>query len=61
MSTGMARHVWGTKAKPSGVGALAALLFEQAAQYKVIKTKFAISMIAVAPARESTKASFASW
>ena len=30
-------------------------------QYKIIKIKSAISMIAVTPATESTKASLASW
>jgi hypothetical protein len=37
------------------------LLFEQGAQYKISKTKLSISMIAVTPATESTKASLASW
>jgi hypothetical protein len=38
-----------------------ALLFEQVAQYKIIKIKFVASMIAVTPATASTKASLASW
>ena len=36
-------------------------LSERCSQYKIIKIKFAISMIAVTPATESTKASLASW
>src|SRR6516164_2532304 len=51
----------GDKAKPSGVGAPTALLFEQVAQYRIIKIKLSISMIAVTAATESTKASLASW
>jgi hypothetical protein len=38
-----------------------ALLFEQVAQYKIIKIKFVASMIAITPATASTKASLASW
>ena len=38
-----------------------ALLFEQVAQYRIIKIKLSISMIAVTAATESTKASLASW
>jgi hypothetical protein len=37
-----------------------ALLFEEGAQYKINKIKPSISMIAVTPATESTKASLAS-
>ena len=51
----------GDKATPSGVGAPTALLFEQVAQYRIIKIKLSISMIAVTAATESTKASLASW
>jgi hypothetical protein len=43
------------------VGALAALLFEQDVQYKISNIKFAMSMTAVTPVTESSKASPASW
>jgi hypothetical protein len=42
------------------LGALAALLFEQVGQYRISKSKYAISIIAVTLATESTKASRAS-
>jgi len=38
-----------------------ASLFEQATQYKISKSKYAVSIIAVTLAAESTKASRASW
>ena len=38
-----------------------AVFAKRGSQYKIIKIKFAISMIAVTPATESTKASLASW
>ena len=49
------------KAKPSVSYRPTALLFEQGAQYKISKIKFAISVMAVTPATESTKASLAPW
>jgi hypothetical protein len=51
----------GDEGKAVGRGPPTALLFEQGAQYKISKTKLSISMIAVTPATESTKASLASW
>jgi hypothetical protein len=51
----------GDKAKPSSVGAPTALLFEQVAQYRIIKIKLSISMSAVTPALASSQASLASW
>jgi hypothetical protein len=53
------QHVWGTRAVRRQE-APTALLFEQVAQYKIIKIKFVASMIAVTPATASTKASLAS-
>ena len=53
----------GDKAKPSGVSASADgfAVLSRVAQYKISKIKLSISMIAVTAARESTKASLASW
>jgi hypothetical protein len=51
----------GDEGKAVGCVPPTALLFEAGAQYKISKSKFAISIIAVTPAMESTKASLASW
>jgi hypothetical protein len=42
-------------------GAPTALLFEQGGQYRISKSKYAVSIMAVTLATESTKASRASW
>jgi hypothetical protein len=39
----------------------AALLFEQGGQYRISKSKYAVSIMAVTPATASTNASLASW
>jgi len=51
----------GDEGKAAGTVPPTALLFEEGAQYKISKIKRSISMIAVTPATESTKASLASW
>jgi hypothetical protein len=50
----------GDEGKAVGCVPPTALLFEQA-QYKINKSKYAVSIIAVTAATESTKASLASW
>jgi hypothetical protein len=51
----------GDEGKAAGTVPPTASLFEEGAQYKISKIKLSISMIAVTPATESTKASLASW
>jgi len=50
----------GDKAKPSVAYRRRLCCLSKQSQYKISKIKFAISMIAVTPAMESTKASLAS-
>ena len=50
----------GDEGKAVGCVPPTALLFEQA-QYKISKSKYAVSIMAVTLATESTKASRASW
>jgi hypothetical protein len=38
-----------------------ALLFARAVNYRISKIKYAVSIMAITPATESTKASLASW
>src|SRR6516164_9408863 len=51
----------GTKAKPLAAYCRRLCCLSERDQYKISKTKFAISMIAVAPATESINASLSSW
>jgi len=51
----------GTKAKPLAAYRRRLCCLSERDQYKISKTKFAISMIAVAPATESINASLSSW
>src|SRR5262249_60647023 len=48
-----------TRSRSGGADCFA--VSERAAQYNISKSKFAISMIPVTPATESTNASLASW
>jgi|SRR6516162_368068 len=52
---------FGTKAKPLAAYRRRLCCLSERDQYKISKTKFAISMIAVAPATESINASLSSW
>jgi hypothetical protein len=50
----------GDEGKAVGCVPPTALLFEQGGQYKISKSKYAVSIMAVTPATESTNASLAS-
>ena len=58
---GTERHGLWTKAKPLAAYRRRLCCLSERDQYKISKTKFAISMIAVAPATESINASLSSW
>jgi hypothetical protein len=50
----------GDEGKAVGCVPPTALLFEQGGQYRISKSKYAVSIMAVTPATESTNASLAS-